>query len=92
MDFDGWLGAEVKVGSKLKSLPDRVQDALKEAWSAQVLEEDDVPEDEASLDDAQLEDDLKILLRAYADGAKLLKVQTFTTDEEKLLVVSGQVF
>ena len=84
MDFDGWLGAEVKVGSKLKSLPDRVQDALKEAWSAQVLEEDDVPEDEASLDDAQLEDDLKILLRAYADGVKLLKVSTFTTDEEKL--------
>ena len=74
MDFDEWLGAEVKVGSKLKTLPERVRDALKEAWSTGVLEEDDVPEDEVSLDDAQLEDDLKILLRAYADGAKLLKV------------------
>ena len=57
MDFDSWLGAEVKVGSKLKSLPVRVQNALKEAWSQDVLEEDDVPADDASLDDAQLEAD-----------------------------------
>ena len=84
MDIAAWLGAEVKIGQREKGLPDRVQDALKEAWDKDVLEEDDVPEDGTSLDEGQLEYDLKIILKAYSDGAKLLKADKFGTDEEKL--------
>ena len=84
MDFDGWLGVSVKVGSKEKILPTRVQNALKEAWDKDILEEDDVPLDDVTLDDVQLEDDLKVLLRAFADGSKVLRAEKYATDEEKL--------
>ena len=73
----------MRVGQKDKALPARVQAALKEAWDKDVLEEDDIPED-GSLGDVQLEEDLRILLKGYADGVRLLKVEKFSTDEEKL--------
>ena len=38
MDFDEWLGVEVAVGKKSRSLPNRVQEALKKAWEDDVLE------------------------------------------------------
>ena len=84
MDFGEWLGAEVKIGQKDKVLPDRVKVALTEAWDKDILEEDDVPEDGTSLDEVQMENDLKVMLKAYADGVKLLKAERFSTDEEKL--------
>ena len=37
-----------------------------------------------SLDDVQLEEDLKILLRPFANGTKVLKADKYATDEEKL--------
>ena len=74
------------MGAKEKTLPARVQTALKEAWDKDILEEVDLPLDDATLDDVQLEDDLKVLLRAFADGSKVLKVDKYTTDEEKLSV------
>ena len=84
MDIDEWLGAEVRVGQKDKTLPDRVQVALKEAFEKDILEEDDLPEDGMSLDEMQLENDLKIVQKGFADGVKLLKTEKFGTDEEKL--------
>ena len=84
MDIAAWLGAEVRVGQKDKVLPERVQDALAKAWEENVLEEDDIPEDGTTLDEVQLDEDLKILLRAFGDGVKLLKAEKFGTDEEKL--------
>ena len=84
MDFDAWLGVEVTVGAKAKKLPDRVTAALQKAWEEDVLEEDDVPEEGTTLDDVQLEEDMKIILKAFADGITLLKTTKFATDEEKL--------
>ena len=84
MDFTEWLGAEVTVGQKAKTLPDRVVNALQKVWDEDVLEEDDVPEDGTTLDDVQLEHDLKIVQRAFSDGVKLLHAEKFQTDEEKL--------
>ena len=88
MDFAAWLGAEVRVGQKDKMLPRagarRVKDALTKAWEEDVLEEDDIPEDgTCTLDEVQLNEDLKILLRALGDGVKLLKAEKFGTDEER---------
>ena len=45
---------------------------MKEAWDQGILEEEDVIVKD-SLDDVQLEEDLKILLRPFADGTKVLK-------------------
>ena len=84
MDFTEWLGAEVTVGQKAKTLPDRVVNALQKVWDEDILEEDDIPEDGTSLDDVQLEHDLKIVQRAFSDGVKLLHAEKFQTDEEKL--------
>ena len=79
MDFGEWLGAEVTIGQKAKNLPDRVVDALQKVWDEGVLEEDDVPEDGTSLDDVQLEHDLKILQRVFSDGVKLLHAEKYQT-------------
>ena len=84
MDIDEWLGAEVRVGQRDKTLPDRVQEGLKEAWSKGILDEDDLPEDGASLDDQQLEIDLKVVRKAFEDGVRLLKAERYGTDDEKL--------
>ena len=81
MDFDEWLGVEVAVGKKSRSLPNRVQEALKKAWEDDVLEEDDVPVE--TMDDAQLELDLKVVQRAYIDGTRLLSAERFVTDERQ---------
>ena len=84
MDIDEWLGAEVRVGQRDKVLPDCVQAGVKEAWTKGILDEDDLPEDSTSLDDVQLEIDLKVVLKGFADGVRLLKAERFGTDEEKL--------
>ena len=84
MDFGEWLGAEVTIGQKAKTLPERVVNALQKVWDEDILEEDDIPEDGTSLDDVQLEHDLKIVQRAFSDGVKLLHAEKFQTDEEKL--------
>ena len=42
-DFDAWLGETVEVDGKDVALPQRVVDALNEAWDKNVLDEDDVP-------------------------------------------------
>jgi hypothetical protein len=68
----------VKIGSKTRTLPDRVQAALAKAYKEDVLEEDDVPT--SNLDDVQMEADLKVFMRAFADGTRLLKVERFETD------------
>ena len=53
-------------------------------WDEDILEEDDVPEDGTSLDEVQLENDLKIVQWAFADRLKLLKGEKFGMDKEKL--------
>ena len=68
MDFGEWLGAEVTIGQKTKKLPDRVADALQKVWDEGVLEEDDIPEEDSSLDDVQLEHDLRIVQRAFVSN------------------------
>ena len=73
MDIEEWLGAEVRVGQRDKTLPDCVQAAVKEAWEQGILDEDDLPEDGTTLDDVQLENELKIVLKGFADGVRLLK-------------------
>ena len=84
MDIEEWLGAEVRVGQRDKTLPDRVQAAVKEAWEQGILDEDDLPEDGTTLDEVQLEIDLKIVVKGFADGVRLLKAERFGTDEAKL--------
>ena len=81
MDFDAWLGVEVIVGTKVRVLPDRVKRALAKAWTEDILEEDDVPT--GALDDADFEDFFATMSRAYADGARLLRAEKYTTDEGK---------
>ena len=87
MNFDEWLGVEVQVGKKTRSLPTRVQETLKKAWEDEVLEENDVPTE--SMDDAQLEAELKLVQSAYIDGTRLLSAERFVTDEAKLASRSG---
>ena len=62
MDFDEWLGVSVEIGSKEKTCHTYIlyvcmyvrlahtgagqQEALKEAWDKDILEEDDIPLDD----------------------------------------------
>ena len=46
---------------------------LKHLPAKDILKEDDLPEDGTTLDDVQLENELKIVLKGFADGVRLLK-------------------
>jgi hypothetical protein len=80
-EFAAWLGEEV--GEESFSLPENVQKALKKAFNDGIIDEEDVPEDGA-LGTSQAKDGAALWRDFYADGAKLAKLETLSSDVRKL--------
>ena len=78
-DPDVWLGGEASAGgSKPVKLGDRVKSNLGKGYEQDLWTEDDVPE--SQLDDAELDEALKLWKTVVEDSAKANKQVVFTSD------------
>ena len=92
MDIAAWLGAEVRVGQKdkvLRSCPSasRMRSRRRGKRTSSRRTTSLRRAQFWTRNRCQLDEDLKIILRAFGDGVKLLKAERFKTDVEKLSLI-----
>jgi hypothetical protein len=79
--FKLWLGVEAAGGEKL---PAGVVAALERAFADGLIEERDVPPDDAVLDEDVLKEGVALFINFYEDGAKALKTSVKASERTKM--------